>query len=300
MMEHLAHDQIDMAQWDLAIASSANAAWYGTSSALQAVAPAWEALRDPRSGTLFPLVWRRKYGIRYLYQPFMLQHAGPFGNGRGKVAKELLRSVPSEFRYADICLDLAIPPELPGFRFEQRINHVLGLEGDKNKLRAAYTVNHRRNVRKAMRCGVQVERGGPAEVGRFITGSPQFAKWRVGGRARAGMERILAATATNGSGFGRMAMHEGRAVAAAWFVEFTGRVIFLKGVALQEGRSVGAMHALLDAVIHERAGHCAVLDFAGGNDPELARFYAGFGARQVLYLRALMNRLPPLIRHMKT
>lgn len=299
MMEHLTHDQIDMAQWDLAIGAAKNSGWYGTSTALQAAAPGWEALRDTRTGTLFPLVWRRKFGIRYLHQPFMLQHAGPF-NGRGDSTGEILRSIPADFRYVDICLDLAVPPEVSGFRFEQRINHVLALEGAGSKLRAGFSVNHRRNVRKAARSGVRIRSARPQEVGPFIVGSPQFAKWRAGGRARAGMERILDYTGRDGSGFGRMAMLDGRPVAAGWFVQYQDRMIFLKGVALQEGRTVGAMHLLLDSVMHEMAQTCAVFDFAGGNDPELARFYSGFGARQVLYLRALMNRLPPLIRHMKT
>jgi hypothetical protein len=59
------------------------------------------------------------------------------------------------------------------------------------------------------------------------------------------------------------------------------------------------MHALMDNVVVEHAGSGLVLDFAGGNDPQLARFYSGFGAERELYFRALVNRLPPLIRLMK-
>jgi hypothetical protein len=52
-------------------------------------------------------------------------------------------------------------------------------------------------------------------------------------------------------------------------------------------------------VVGQHAGSGIILDLAGGNDPLLARFYAGFGALPVLYLRALMNRLPPLARQLK-
>jgi hypothetical protein len=42
-----------------------------------------------------------------------------------------------------------------------------------------------------------------------------------------------------------------------------------------------------------------VLDLAGSNDADLARFYGGFGAHRTVYLRAVINRLPPLVRNLK-
>ena len=52
------------------------------------------------------------------------------------------------------------------------------------------------------------------------------------------------------------------------------------------------MTFLIDSVIREFSPSKLVLDFEGSNDPNLARFYKGFGAKEVEYKSLIINRLP--------
>jgi hypothetical protein len=52
------------------------------------------------------------------------------------------------------------------------------------------------------------------------------------------------------------------------------------------------MTFLFDNVINEFAGTQVVLDFEGSNDENLARFYRGFGAKEVYYKVLKYNMLP--------
>ena len=88
-------------------------------------------------------------------------------------------------------------------------------------------------------------------------------------------------------------------MAGAYFVKAGGRLIFLKGLANEQGRNLRAMPMLIDRVIEAHAGASLILDFAGSNDEDLARFYRGFGAQRAVYLRSVINRLPPLVRNLK-
>lgn len=301
MISYLRHADIDFAAWDRRMAACANASWYGLSATLNAAAPGWDALLDEATGAQMPLPWRMKYGVRYLYQPFLIQHLGPFAPvPEQDEAARFLHALPKRFRYADIYMLGANIAGVAGLRTEERTNHVLRINGPVEALRAGYSVNHRRSLRKAEQLGVMVERGvSSGRVIGFLEGSEQFVHWGIDAAQRATMQRILMTTEEAGTGFGRVVSNEGELVAAAWFVQENGRIIFLKGMGSAKGRDLRAMHALVDDVIAEHASSGAVLDFAGGNDPQLARFYSGFGADPVLYLRALMNRLPPLIRRMK-
>ncbi|MBK6892655.1 MAG: GNAT family N-acetyltransferase [Flavobacteriales bacterium] len=301
MISYLRHADIDLAAWDRRMAACTNGSWYGLSATLEAAAPGWDALVDEATGAQMPLPWRMKYGIRYLYQPFLIQHLGPFSREPGEDdAARFLHALPKRFRYADIYMLGAAISGSADLRTEERTDHVLRLEGPVEALRAGYSLNHRRSLRKAEQLGVVVERGvGSGRAIDFLEGSEQFTRWGIDAVQRATMRRVLVASEETGTGFGRMVTGDGGPVAAAWFVRSGGSIIFLKGMASANGRDLRAMHALIDDVISEHASSGMLLDFAGGNDPQLARFYSGFGAAPVLYLRALMNRLPPLIRLMK-
>ncbi len=52
-----------------------------------------------------------------------------------------------------------------------------------------------------------------------------------------------------------------------------------------------AMTFLIDQVIDEHTPSQIVLDFEGSNDPNLARFYKGFGAKRTTYMGWQQNKL---------
>ncbi len=283
------------------MATWANSSWYGTTTALNAAAPGWDALVDEETGAQMPLPWRRKFGVHYLYQPFLLQHLGPFGPVAGRdLAAQFLRAVPVRFRYAEIQVAATEVPSMDYWRTETRTNHFLHLQGTLDELRAGYSENHRRSVKKAAKLGLHVvtEDSG-VEVAEVVEGSEQFRRWGVGPEGSMALRKALAATAQAGTGFGRIVRSAQGPLAVGWFVRHGPRILFLKGLGTDAGRELRAMHALIDHVVGEFAGTGLVLDLAGGNDPQLARFYAGFGAGREFYLRALMNRLPPVVRLLK-
>jgi hypothetical protein len=84
----------------------------------------------------------------------------------------------------------------------------------------------------------------------------------------------------------------GKLIAGAFFVDANGKVIFLFSGMAKEGKEAGAMYFLVDQFIVHNANSNLVLDFEGSNDPGLARFYRGFGAKECVYLQARCNRLP--------
>ena len=302
MIVHLRHQEIDPVAWDQRLEASTNASWYGLSSTLEAAAPGgWDALVDEATGEQMPLLWRRKLGVNYLYQPFMIQHSGPYSSEDPQVAAaRFLRALPKCFRYADINILAEAVADMSHLRTEQRTNHVLQLDKPADVLRSGYSTNHRRSLRKAEGADVSVEHNVSGKrVLEVIEGSEQFVRWKVDAAGRDTMRRLIHATEADGAGWGRMVSSKGEPVAVGWFVQSHERVIFLKGIGTEQGRELRAMHLLIDDVITEFASSGMAFDLAGGNDPQLARFYSGFGAEPVLYLRTLMNRLPPLIRLMK-
>jgi hypothetical protein len=298
MIRHLKHHEIDKQAWDARLERCATRWWYGRSWVLDAASPGWEALVDEATGAQLALTWRKRFGITYLHQPFLLQRVGVFGGDPGT----FLAALPKHFRYADIYLNHgSTGPDDHSIRWTEQQNFALDLNTSMEVLRSNYKDNLRRSLRKEPEAGLSYEqRTDVEEVLRFLTGSEQFKRWGIDARRIACMEALLRGTVERGEGFACGMRTNGDLVAAACFVSWGGRLIFLKGLSNAQGRALRAMHHLVDRVIEEHAGSSLVLDFAGTNDEDLARFYRGFGATRAVYLRAEINRLPPLVRNFKS
>jgi hypothetical protein len=134
---------------------------------------------------------------------------------------------------------------------------------------------------------------------RFILSSEQVRKWGMKQQDEKVFTRVISMAAERGEGEAMGIQCGGDWVSAGFFVQHHGRAIFLKGLATQEGRKVFAMHRLIDSMIGRSMERNRSFDLAGGEGPDLRRFYAGFGARSELYLQARVDRLPQPLRWIK-
>ena len=71
--------------------------------------------------------------------------------------------------------------------------------------------------------------------------------------------------------------------AATFFGFSKTRGIYLVSASNAMGKEDRSMFKLVDTFIHEHAGSGLLLDFEGSNIPNVARFFAGFGARPEIY-----------------
>ena len=291
MIRYVRHSDIDMATWDALLERCPNKLWYGTTPVLSAAAPGWDALIDEENDAQMALPWRKKFGITYAYQPFLLQQLGPFAvRPTSEDTARFVAALPSNFRLADVylCPGKPAPPSL-----SEQQNITFDLKAPIDALRKRYSENHRRTLKKTELAAAGWEERVPlSELTAFFIGSEQFKRWGIKPEQVRTLIRVLSAAEEHGHGSGFGVRSHGELVCAAFFVRWGGRLIFLKGLANEQGRKLHAMHCLIDRVIAEHAGQDLLFDFAGSNDPDLARFYMGFGGERSVYLRALVNKLP--------
>lgn len=79
--EYLRHADIDKALWDKCIERAPNSLIYGRSLYLDTLSQQWDALVYDDYRLVMPLPWQKKWGMRYVYQPFFIQQGGIFGHG---------------------------------------------------------------------------------------------------------------------------------------------------------------------------------------------------------------------------
>lgn len=300
MIRHLRHSDIDKAWWDARVVASTTPLWYARSAVLDAASPGWEALVDDGSSAVMPLTHDRKWGVRYLYQPFAIQRLGVFSPvDEPTMVGAFLRTIPSKFRVWDIYLhntNCSGQPE--DVDVQERTNMELPFTSDLSTLRSAYSDSHKRGLRKWANEG-ELQTVPVTEFMHILSSSTQFKIWGITSKQVDTLRNLLHSgdVLAHVELIGLKRGSDWLAVGA--FVTWGDRTIFLKGLSTEAGRGVFALHRVMDAAIERAVGRVSIFDMAGGHAPELRRFYSGFGARPSLYLHAGLNRLPQPLRWIK-
>lgn len=300
-IQYLSHNQIDKKKWDDCIDKSGNGLIYGYSTYLDYMSKQWDGLVLNDYDSVMPLTWNRKYGIAYLYQPFLSAQLGVFGNNiTQEMLEAFLNAVPTRFRYWDIYLNHQNIFSLTKFPIYQRTNFVLPLNESYETLYAGYRENVRRNIRKAQHSGCRRTRD--IDIDKVIE------------LARAQMSTYSNSSAEDLERFRRLYQflhNQGKAIAygilgnneevlaSCAFIFSHNRAYYILVGNHPNGRTIGASHALIDAFIKDHAGENVLLDFEGSDIRNLAFFYSSFGAREEQYGAIRLNQLPFYLQWLK-
>ncbi len=299
MIHYLKHIHIDKDRWDDCISKSVNRRIYAFSWYLDLVCPGWEALVDDDYIRVFPLTGNRKWMIDYLYQPFFAQQLGVFSPEplTEITVNGFIRAIPSKFRFVETHLNDQNNFSMIQGDSTPRLNHVLDLSLTYEQLVAGYAQNTRRNLRKAIEMRVS--------PGRMVRPDELISLFRENFGNREGklkasnygtINRIINHGVANKTGHIMGVFSEsGLLSAAAFFLSDQHRVYFLFAASSPGARENGAMFLLIDRFIAGNANNRLILDFEGGNDPNLGRFYKSFGAVEVMYPAIRINRLPWMV-----
>jgi hypothetical protein len=303
LIRYLTHEEIEKEKWDSAVSASPGGNVCAASWFLDTASPGWEALVDDNYENVFPLTWRKKWGLRYLYQPPFVQQLGLFGldAGRTNAVSEFLLAIPDKFRLIEIQLNyLNRPADAEGFTAAKGITHHLPLKEQVSSMRADYSSNLTRNLKKGMAHKLSVNEN--LEVRELI------ALFRLNrGKDISGLresdygvlERLLNEANARGLLSTLGIQGDSGLMAGAAFLESFSSYIFIFSAVNKEAREKGAMSHLIDHFIGKHSGSEKFLDFEGSLDPSLARFYKSFGSQEVVYLQLRKNNLPLPFRWFK-
>ncbi|MBL7137791.1 MAG: hypothetical protein ISS17_03335 [Bacteroidales bacterium] len=296
MISYIPHNQIDKARWDRCVLESVNSLVYGLSWYLDLVSPGWDALVEDDYRSVFPLTHKWKFGIPYLAQPFFTQQLGLFTTGllSEDLVTRFLQAIPLKFKLVEIHLNGMNKVDPAIFHVTPRLNHEIELMYPYDEISGRYSQNTRRNIRKALDAQVVVRRKISAdELVSLFRNNFGKREGKLGYRNYIAIEQLIAHSVKQASGILMGAGHrEGQLDAGTFFLKDRSRFILLLAASDFTTRNNGAMFLLLDAFIREHAGQPALLDFEGGNDPNLGRFYKSFGARETTYPFVRISRIP--------
>jgi hypothetical protein len=285
VIRFLERKDIDVDRWDQCVRNSPHGDVYALSAYLDIMAKNWGGLVQDDYAALLPVPWNRKYCIAYIYTPRFASPLPLCGDPVHTLPlAEFLSMIPKHFRLWDLDIS-AMPADqaIPCTR-HFRNNHLLPLTPSHEQLRMGYRPSYRNLIRHCRENGYHARTCADfTDIIRRSASKKKIEGMKADDYARFerlcsrfDMEGMLQAWETVGPG--------GDRCAGAVFIVTQKKLYYLLAWNNAEGRKAGASHLLMDAVIASHAGSSLVLDFEGSDNPGIARFFEGFGAKAKQYL----------------
>jgi hypothetical protein len=296
MIQYLTNEHIDRRKWDECIARSFNGIVYAYSWYLDIVSPQWDALIKDDYKSIMPLTWRKKYRIKYLYQPFFTQQLGVFSieKSNADLVNKFLEAIPKQFKFVEINLNTFNHFNASNFSTKSNLTHELDLIESYENIAKNYSDNLKRNLKKAQNNKLQtVFVNQSAPVINLFRENRGASLSNLKERDYKTLTTLMIQAIQRGKAQILNVVNEhNKLCAGAFFIESNNKVIFLFSGLSKDGKNWNAMSFLIDSFIRQNAGKNITLDFEGSNDENLARFYKSFGSKQCIYLQVKINRLP--------
>jgi hypothetical protein len=296
LIKYLTYEEIDKQRWDECINNSFNGIIYAYSWYLDIVCPKWEALVENDYERVFPLTAKNKSGINYLSQPFFTQQLGVFSKNKlnEEIVGEFISKIPSKYKFVEINLNTFNKLDITKFNIKPNLTHELDLIPSYETLYHSYSDNSKRNIKQA--AGFGLKYSSEINADEIITIFRQNRGKEI--HTLKEKDYLILKKIISTCLYKKIAhikgirTKEGKLCAGAVFIESNKKVIFLFSATNDEARSAGGMSFLIDSFIRDNSQRNLTLDFEGSNDPNLARFYKSFGAKECIYHHYKKNDLP--------
>jgi hypothetical protein len=302
-IQYLKHHEIDLKQWNNSIEKSYNGLVYAYSFYLDAMSDkCWDALIYGDYESVFPLVWKQKYGFKYLYQPYFVQQLGLFS--KHKITTEFLdtfiQAIPSKFRLWNFHLNSENISFNNGISFINRTTYQIDLNQDYINIYDNYNSDAKKNIAKSTQTGFETKEKNDLNLVANTFFDAYGEHYPNHNHLKKQIIACMVDALKLNKGFSR-SIHgtDGTLWSVGFFFISNGIIHYAIAAPTEEGKKNAATHLLIDEVIKEFSGQKLIFDFEGSDIKSVAYFYSKFGSVPKYYLQIKRNRLPFWCRFLK-
>ncbi len=302
MIKYIAYKDIDPVKWDSCIRNSVNGMVYAYSWYLDIACGKWDGLVEDDYRSVMPLPRGEKYGFNYTYQPPFSQQHGVFSTAKITTEKvqDFLKAIPAKYKYIELSLNTFNRAEDKSFEAGQGVTHLLDLISPYDTLHSNYTTQAKRNLKKGLSSSLTIAKAVSPKKIIDLFKANRGKNYGISSAHYTILNTLMQTCIKKGLGqcWG-VYTQEKELCAGAFLVESNRRTIFLFSGTNKKAFETQAMTFLINRYIEENAQQNLTFDFEGSSDPDVARFYKGFGAKEVHYIKLRRNNLPAPAKWLK-
>jgi hypothetical protein len=297
MIQYLHHQDIDKSKWDKCLDEAKYSILYGYSWYLDIISPQWDALIEGDYQTVFPLTWKRKYGVYYLTQPPYAQQLGVFSREMLNQEKivSFLNSIPKKFLHCDLYMNpLNECALLSKYHHRIRKTYHVPLSQSYLQIFERYSGDTKRNLKKFSRRNLILK---PITVQHVIDIYKKNVWYKTPVlklKDYQTLEKLTAEVSERKNSLILGAFENGVLSAGTIFFICGDKIIFVFGSSNKTGRRNGAMRFIFDQVIQSNSNSNLILDFEGSSINSVEYFYKSFGSDKIIFTNIKYSKHPLL------
>jgi len=248
---------------------------------------------------VMPLTWNKKFGFKYLYQPYFTVPLGVFSKSHTAFdISSFLQAIPPEFKYWDIDLNENnfVPDKNKIYKLRQyaRTNYILSLQEGYDQLKLRYKRLANRMTKKAAENNLQIIKGeDPAVIIQLYQKDYAVRDHSVPDSIYRKLEKCTKTAFENKLSDTYLAKSVAGETLAYYIILLDEKFIYsLLGGSTEQGKKMGAFYLLTDNIIRDYAGSKKIFRFEGSDIPGISFFDGLFGPQKISYPHLVMNKLP--------
>lgn len=293
---YLTHKEIDQNAWDKAIDNSYNGNVYAYSFYLNTMANnQWDALVYGNYEAVFPLVFNKKWGINYLYQPYFCQQLGLFAKNKitQSFMEQFIDAIPSKFRYWNFHLNTENTFFNHDILFNNRTNYNLSLNNDYISIFDNYKSDAKKNIAQATLKGFSFSPNHDLKMVADVFFQTYGEHYPNNEKLSVNIIACMQLAIKKNKGFSRAIFDsDGNLWSVGFFFMSHNTIYYTIAAPTEAGKKNAATHLLIDEVIKEFSNKNLTFDFEGSDIKSVAYFYSKFGSERKFYLQITKNNLP--------
>ena len=302
-MLFLPYKDIDKKSWDECVLNSTKPLIYATSIYLDAMCDGdWDAIIAPDYSWVFPLPWRKKLTIKYVYQPAFIQQLGIFSKEElpPETALKCIELLQEKIKFAEYTFNAENKLQQSGYSIITRKNYLVSLGGDYERIHGGYTSAFKRNLQRVKKHKLSYKKSEdvPAVVNLYkdlysertpsVTEN-DYIKFQALCIQLQELKLVHI----------RQVFMDDLLLGATLLLEDENRYYSMMSCITPEGKKKRANYFLYDHIIREFAGTQKFLDLEGSDIPGIEAFFKTMGPLLETYPFLKYNHLPALVKLIK-
>lgn len=297
------YNEIDKSKWDNCIRDSKNSLIYAYSFYLDAMAnEQWDAIVSGDYELVMPLPWRKKYSIKYLYQPAFIQQLGIFSSKEilPKQVNLFVQEMQKYFHFAEFPFNAHNNISHLNLKRNEKINFLIDLSSLPLQGSEPYTPAFHKSLRRLQKWELQYSVSKNIDQAIELYKKLYFARLKeIQKKDLDNFRTVCKILSDKNKLHIREVKIESETVGLNILLQDDKRIYNIISCITEMGKKLEANYFLYDKIIQEFSATNMLFDLEGSDVPGIAAFYKKMNPQKETYPFIHYNNLSALVKIFK-